>query len=372
MSEGTDTTPLNLIEDVETGDRFVLYAKPDGCALELRFDGQEPWATRKQMAELYGVKVQTIDYHIKRIYEGDELVDPDSTTKESLVMGVNGQTYTAQVYNLDVVLEVGHRVSSKQGIMFRRWARQIERQYLLSGYVVDSPRLKDPARNDRLAELLEEIADIRASEANVWQRALELVSKCSDYNLMTDKDKKDYFATFQNTIHWAITSSTAAQIIWDRVDASKDHCGLSSYDGIAEGRPPKVADVKVAKNYYGRDDLKRLNMITNLALDFLASQAEQGRLATVAQYTDKLRELVKLDGRPLIQKGYLGDISKPRADAKATAELDVYKKRLRLEGEAKGAESVESLLREARQLAGSQKQAAVKPAKKPKAKKADV
>ena len=119
------TEPLHLVEDTETGDRFVLFTTPRGVELQLRFDGDEPWATRKQMAELFGVSVQNIDYHVKKIYEDNELVEPETTTKDSLVMGVSGQTYTVAVYNLDVVLAVGQRVNSKQGILFRRWARAI-------------------------------------------------------------------------------------------------------------------------------------------------------------------------------------------------------------------------------------------------------
>lgn len=359
MKQPSELEPLSLIEDAETGDRFVLYAKPDGVALELRFEEDEPWATRKQIAELFGVKIQTIDYHIKRIYEHDELVGAASTTKESLVVGSNGQPYPAQIYNLDVILEVGHRVKSKHGIMFRRWARSIERQYLLKGFVIDAPRLKDTKRNDHLDELLEEIADIRASEANVWQRALELVSKCSDYHLMTETDKGNYFATFQNTVHWAVTSCTAAEIIDQRSDANKPYAGLTTFDGIEEGRQPKSDHMKIAKNYYGHDEIVRLRIITNLALDFLGSQAEQGRLATVAQYSAKLRELVKLDGRPLIIEGHRGSIFKPLANKKAVQELAVYKQRIRLEKEASGQAAMGRLIEQARAVVAeknSQKQ----------------
>jgi hypothetical protein len=354
--ESSEIRPLTLIENAETGDRFVLYTKENGQALELRFDGEEPWATERQIAELFGVTQQNANYHINNIYKEGELPDPETTYKEFLYVADNGQTYRPKAYNLDVVLAVGHRVKSKEGIIFRRWSRQIERQYLLKGFVIDSPRLKDPKRNDRLSELLEEIAEIRASEANVWQRALELISKCSDYYVMTEKDKSDYFATFQNTVHWAVTSHTAAEIIFDRADATKPYAGLTTFDGIDEGREPKTEHMKIAKNYYGHDEISRLRTITNLALDFLGSQAEQGRLATVAQYTAKLRELVKLDGRPLIKEGYNGSKSKPMADKKATQELAVYKERRRLEKEAKGEIEVGKLLEQARLLASEKKQ----------------
>ena len=184
-----DIQPLHLVEQAETGDRFVLFTTSKGVELQLRFDEDEPWATRRQMAELFGVSVQNIDYHIKNILDSGELADPESSTKETLVGGADGRSYPAAAYNLDVILEVGHKVNSKQGILFRRWARSIERQYLINGFVIDKPRLKDPKRNDRLDELLREIEEIRASEANVWKRVLELVSKCSDYHAMNDEER---------------------------------------------------------------------------------------------------------------------------------------------------------------------------------------
>ncbi len=342
------TEPLKLHEDAETGDRFILYTTTRGVELQLRFDGDEPWGTRRQMAELFGVSVQNIDYHVKNILKSEELIDPEASTKDTLVIGADGRSYRAAVYNLDVILEVGHKVNSKQGILFRRWARSIERQYLLNGFVIDKPRLMDPKRNDRLDELLREIEEIRASEANVWKRVLELVSKCSDYHAMSEEERSNFFAAFQNTVHWAVTSTDAADIIMDRSDATKDYAGLTSFDGLSEGRLPRSEDMTVAKNYYGEDEIKRLRMITNLALDFLASQAEQGRLVSVGQYTEKLRELVKLDGRPLRPAKFAGKVLKAAADRKAKNELAVYKERVRLEREAEGERALESLLAEAR------------------------
>ena len=359
VDEASEDGPLALREDVETGDQFVLYALPNGYKLELRFDGDEPWATRKQMADLFGRSVQRIGIHINNILKEGELPEEGNVRKAYIAELAK----PVEVYSLDMVLSVGYRVkATKQAIMFRRWSNSILKQYLLKGFVLDAPRLKDPERNDRLDELLEEIADIRASEANVWQRALELVSKCSDYHAMTDRDKSDYFATFQNTVHWAVTSATAADIISERAHASKPYAGLTTFNGIEEGRQPKSDHMKVAKNYYGHDEIARLRTITNLALDFLASQAEQGKLATVAQYTAKLRELVKLDGRPLIREGHLGGITKVAADKKAVHELAVYKQRLRLEKETAGERAIGELVAEARKAIAA-KEADRKPKK---------
>ena len=251
MADASEDKPLSLIQNAETGDRFVLYTKPDGQNLELRFEGEEPWATERQMAELFGVSQQNANYHINNIYKDGEMPDPETTYKEYLYVADNGQTYRPKAYNLDVVLAVGQRVKSKQGIMFRRWARQIERQYLLQGFVIDKPRLRDPKRSDHLDALLEEIAEIRASEANVWKRILELISKCADYHLMTDADRSAYFAAFQNAMHWAVAQMTAGEIVMDRLDASKPHAGLTSYPGMSEGKLPRIQDAGTAKNLYG-------------------------------------------------------------------------------------------------------------------------
>ena len=244
-------------------------------------------------------------------------------------------------------LVTGNSRKASQAMMFRRWANQVLRQYLLHGFVIDAPRMKDPNRNDRLDDLLEIIEDIRTSEANVWKQILDLVSYCSDYHAMSPKDKSHYFATFQNAMHWAVASATAAEIIDERVDASKEYAGLTRF----KGDQPTVADAQVEQNYFGEDEIKRLNMITGLALRFLKSQAEQGRLVTVAQYTEKLREIVKLDGRPLIPLAHRGEITKAAADKKAAGEIAVYKERVRLQKEAAGEKLLADLLGRARELA---------------------
>ena len=228
---------------------------------------------------------------------------------------------------------------------------------MLNGFVIDAPRMKDPQRNDKLDQLLEIIDDIRASEANVWKQILDLVTYCSDFHAMTTQEKSNYFATFQNAMHWAVASATAAEIKFERVDASKPYAGLTSF----KGEQPNVSDGKVAKNYLGEDEIKRLNMITNLALNFLKSQAEQGRLVSVTQYTEKLREIVKLDGRPLIPTGHYGEISDEDANAKVSKEIATYKQRLKIEKEGLVGASLEDILAKARQLID------VKRARKPKA-----
>jgi hypothetical protein len=200
----------------------------------------------RKISDLFGRDVSRIGIHIKNILDEGELVEEGNVRKTHIAQSAK----PVEIYSLDMVLSVGYRVrSSKQAILFRRWANNILKQFLLKGFVLDAPRLKDPKRNDHLDDLLEEIEDIRTSEANVWQRALELVSKCSDYYPMTEEDKANYFSTFQNTVHWAVTSCTAAEIIHQRSDAAKAYAGLTTFDGSERGRQPKSDHMKIAKNY---------------------------------------------------------------------------------------------------------------------------
>jgi hypothetical protein len=180
--KAAELQPLALIEDAETGDRFVLYKMGDGQELELHFESDEPWATERQIAELFGVTQQNANYHINNIYKDGELPEPETTYKEFLYVGKNGQPYRPKAYNLDVVLAVGQRVKSKEGILFRRWARQIERQYLLKGFVINKERLKDPAEYGRIQELRRIIAEIRASDVNFYGELRQICAMAKDYD----------------------------------------------------------------------------------------------------------------------------------------------------------------------------------------------
>lgn len=334
--------PVELVEDAETGDRFILYSKPNGLEFQLRFEGDEPWATQKQMADLFGIKQPTITKHIRNIFESGE-VDEGSNIQK---MNSATSTKPVLIYSLDVILAVGYRAGSNEAILFRRWASNILRQYLMNGFTIDTPRMKDPQRNDRLDELLEIIEEIRTSEANVWKQILDLISYCSDYHTMSNQAKKNYFATFQNAMHWAVASATAAEIRHERVDANKPYAGLTYF----KGEQPTVSDGKPAKNFLGPDEIKRLNMITNLALNFLKSQAEQGRLVSVHQYTQKLREIIELDGRPLIDLRYVPSVSVDEANKKVSREIQSYRARINEAKAEKSAKVLTEMVGKAREL----------------------
>jgi hypothetical protein len=353
MKDNSELQPLSLVEDAETGDRFVLYATPCGFELELRFEREEPWATRKQMTELFGRDISRITRHINAVFEDGEL-DRDSNVRKTHIAGSDKPV---EIYSLDVVLAVGYRVKgSKQAIIYRRWANSILKQYLLKGFVLDQRRLKNPdGRPDFFDDLLDKIREIRASEKRMWTRVLELASFCSDYEMATPEEKQEFFATIQNAMHWAVAQETAADFVYRNVDASKPDCGIIHFD--RERREiPTAAEAGTAKNYYGEPQIKALNVLTSATLEFFESQAEQGRLTTLSQFLGKMRDFIKLDGRPLIPAQFRGKISDTKKKEKVSVELAAYRDRIRLEREAKGEIEVGKLLEQARLLAADKRQ----------------
>lgn len=325
--------PLALTEDAETRDRFVVYTTPKGEVFDLRFEAEEPWATQDQIASLFGVTRSMATRHINGLFKDGE-IDEETTCSFFEHVGQTGQRYRTKIYNLDVILGVGYRVqATTQAIIFRRWANQILRQYLMNGFAIDIPRLEDPdGRPDHFAELLAKVRHIRSSEKRMWTRVLELASFCSDYGLMTSDDRQNFFATIQNAMHWSVTQMTAAETIDSRVDSMMENAGVVTFNGDM----PTVAEANVAKNLLGPSEIEALNLVTSMTLEFFESQAEQKRPTTIAQFLGKMRDLLKLDGRPLIRESNRGSVSMTNAKKKASAEIKAYKDRIKVEREIAG------------------------------------
>jgi len=333
--------------DVRTSDYLVVYQNPQGVKVDLRYADKTMWATQKQMAEMFDVSVGTVSRHLKRIFAEGELRE-DSVVALNAITASDGKVYETRVYDLNAIISVGYRVESRHGTFFRMWATDKLFQYLTKGFVMDDERLKDPdGRPDFFDELLDRIRDIRSSEKRMWTRVLELGSFCTDFHVMGAEDKERFCATIQNAMHWAVTQETAAEVIYHRVNASKDNAGVVSFAGDM----PTTEEAKVAKNYYAEKEISALNILTSATLEFFESQAEQRRPTTLAQFLEKMREFIKLDGRPLIPAGHLGKISIKLAKEKAALEIAIYKERMRLEKEAAGERAVTDLLSQARLIA---------------------
>jgi hypothetical protein len=209
--------PIRVIEEAATGHRFVIYTSKNGIEFDIRFDGSDPWFTQLQLAEMFGVTVPTVNSHIKKFMTDGEL--GDSVIRDFDITARDGRPYSVKHYGLDVAFYVGYRVNSREGALFRRWATQVLVSFATKAFVIDVRRLENPdGQPDHFHELLEKVRHIRASEKRMWTRVLELASFCSDYGIMTRDDKKAFFATIQNALHWAATQQTAAEVIYSRVD----------------------------------------------------------------------------------------------------------------------------------------------------------
>ncbi len=215
--------PVHLTEDESTGDKFLLYSTENDVKVQLQYEGDDLWMTQAQIADLFDRDVSVISRHINNILEDGELEERTSLQKVQTTTG-----RPATLYNLDMMISIGYRVSSKQGTLFRKWATSKLVQFATKGFVVDTERLKDPENFDHFQELRELIQEIRASESNVYKEVRRICGLCSDYHSISSKEKNLFFATIQNKLHYAVTGKTGAEIRFERADAKKPNMGLTT------------------------------------------------------------------------------------------------------------------------------------------------
>ena len=341
LPSGPTGEPLTISEDLDTGDRFLVYVAKDGVRAELRVHGDTFWATQAQMAHMFGVNVRTVSGHISNIFAEGELV-AESVIRDSRITAADGKTYATNLYSLDVIISVGYRVSSRLGTTFRIWATQVLMQYLTKGFVIDDRRLKNPdGAPDHFEELLERVRDIRSSEKRMWLRISEMATFCDDYDPYDQSQKTGFFADIQNTLHWAILQKTASDIVIERVDHRKPNAGVVTFDGVQ----PTVAEACVAKNLLAEAEIKALNLVTSLMLEFFESQIEQRRPTTLGLFQTKLRELIKLDGRPAKPYGSSTRITSAQAREHAAREIKAFKEQTRLKAEERGDRELGSIVK---------------------------
>lgn len=291
--------PVRLTED-ETGDRFLIYGTDRGIKVELRYAGDTLWATQDQMAEMFGVTRQNVNLHLGNIYGEGEL-DRAATCKEILQVrreGIRDVRRTVLIHNLDAIISVGYRVSSKQGTLFRRWATDTLVQFATKGFVIDAERLKNPEEHDRVRELREIVRDIRSDEANVYREVRRICAMCQDYDEKSTA-WREFYARMQARLMWAVTSHTPAMILAERADAAADNMGLRTWpkDAIRQ------QDALVAKNYLGGPEMRELNRVTTILLDIFEDQLDIGKLKTMAEAEDTLGRQLKSLNRPILAHG---------------------------------------------------------------------
>ncbi len=290
---------------------FLLYTGNDGkINVEVFLKDETVWLTQKAMAELFGVKIPAISKHLSNIFESGELQKEATLSVLETVQKEGNRQVNRKMefYNLDAIISVGYRVNSYQATQFRIWATRTLKEFIIKGFVLDDERLKQGKQvfgKDYFDELLERIREIRASERRFYQKITDIYALSADY----DKNApitKEFFATVQNKLHWAITGKTAAEIIYDSADATKIYMGLTNWKHAPDGKILK-SDVAVAKNYLSEAHIKELNQIVSAYLDLAENRAQRQILMKMANWIEFLHNFLELSNYPILQdKGRIG------------------------------------------------------------------
>lgn len=302
---------------------FELQSKQD--SIEVRYEDETIWLTQRMMSELFDVSTKTINEHLQNIYASGEL-DREATTRKFRIVQTEG---TRQVnrevdhYNLDAVISVGYRVNSIKATEFRRWATQVLKQFAIRGYVIDKKRMENGAflGADYFERLLEEIREIRLSERRFYQKITDIYATSVDYDKNSPMSKQ-FFATVQNKLHYAITGHTAMELLTLRADSKKPNMGLTSWEGSPDGKI-LASDVKVAKNYLTKDELDSLGRIVSAFLDLAEDFAKRKVPMTMKDWATRLDGFLQLTGREILQNA--GKVSKKDAMLFAESEFEKYR-----------------------------------------------
>jgi hypothetical protein len=255
---------------------ILLYSAPNGqIKIEVFFQEETFWLSQKKMAELFGVEVPAINKHLKNIFKSNELQENRVVSKMEIT-AADGKNYDTNFYNLDAIIAVGYRVNSQRATQFRIWATQTLKEFIIKGFVLDDERLKQGKQfgKDYFEELLERIREIRASERRFYQKITDIYAQCSiDYDSNAEQTRT-FYQTVQNKLEWAITGKIAAELIADRANAEKPNMGLQTWKNAPEGKILK-SDISTAKNYLFETEIKALERIVSMYLDYAENQASR-------------------------------------------------------------------------------------------------
>ncbi len=318
----------NQIIKQNTFTEFLLYTTPNGkVKVEIFLRDENIWLTQAKIAELFGVDRSVATKHLQNIYTDRELVKEATCAKIAQVQNEGNRQVSRDVefYNLDAILSVGYRVSSSQATQFRIWATERLKEYIIKGFTMDDERLKTPNYTfgqDYFEEQLARIADIRSSERRFYQKITDIYAQCSvDYD-KNSVEAQHFFATVQNKLHFAISDSTAAEIISSRASNAKPNAGLTNWKNSPQGAIRK-SDMVIAKNYLDEEELAGLNNIVEQYLIFAESQAKRKQAMFMLDWNKKLSEFLKLNDRNILSD--LGKVSHAAAEALALGEYEKYR-----------------------------------------------
>lgn len=301
---------------------FLIFTKQNKeKTIEVIVDEETVWLSQKLMAELFGTTRNNITMHLTNIFNNE--LNKDSVCKDFLHTASDGKNYKTKYYNLDVIIAVGFKINSERAIEFRLWAISILKQYSVKGYVLDKERLKNGTflNENYFNELLQEIREIRISERNFYQKITDIYATSMDYNV-TSPITKEFFKTVQNKMHYAVHGNTAAEVIINRANHKKDHMGLTNWKKSPNGKIT-VSDVVIAKNYLTEKELKSLERIVTMYLDYAEDQAERHIPMTMEDWKEKLDVFLKFNEREILNNP--GRISHKMAESFALSEFEKYR-----------------------------------------------
>ena len=302
---------------------FLIFTQQAGeDSIEVRVQDENVWLTQKLIAQLFEVKVPTINEHLKNIFASNELVE-NSVIRNFLITAQDGKNYDTKHYSLEVVIALGYRINSDKAKSFRQWATAILKNYATRGYVLDNERLKNGAflNKQYFEDLILEIRDIRQSERNFYQKITDIYATAMDYDANTDITQA-FFATVQNKLHYAIHHHTAAELIVGRADHTKPAMGLTNWKNAPAGKVIK-SDVTVAKNYLNSQEIKSLDRFTTMYLDYAEDQAEKGIPMTMNDWADKLNGFLQFNEYKVLQDS--GKVTAEIAKRFAHSEFEHYR-----------------------------------------------
>ncbi len=302
---------------------FVASTGDDENSIEMRYEDENIWLTQKMMAVLYDVDVRTINYHIKKIFEDNELHE-EAVIRKFRITASDGKNYNTSHYSLQMIIAVGFKVNSERAVQFRKWVNYIASEYTIKGWVMDDERLKQGTylTDKYFDEQLERVREIRASERKFYQKITDLYATAIDYD-KNAKSTRRFYATVQNKMHYAIHGHTAAELIVERADSQKEYMGLTTWQDAPEGKIKK-SDVIIAKNYLSEFEMSQLNRMVTSYLDFAENMAVRKIPLTMQDWEQRLNGFIEM-----FQYGLLKDAGRVTAEiAKLHAETEFEKYRI--------------------------------------------
>ena len=305
---------------------FVASTGNDEKSIEMRYEDENIWLTQKMMAVLYDVSVPTVSEHIKKIYEDGELAEQATVRKFRTVQTEGARQVSRELthYNLQMIISVGFKVNNERAVQFRKWANQIVKDYTIQGWVMDDERLKNGGTvltKEYFEKQLEKIREIRLSERKFYQKITDIYATALDYDPSAAATKR-FFSAVQNKLHYSVHGQTAAEVIYNRADAEKEHMGLTSWEGCPNSKI-HAYDVVVAKNYLTDKELSQLERIVSAYLDLAEAQAEREMPMTMADWEERLNGFLRVWDRDVLQDA--GKISAELAKSHALSEFEKYR-----------------------------------------------